>query len=253
MAFIEINSVSKTYGNGDPTSQVHVLADIQTAIREAEFVALMGPSGSGKSTLLTVVGAMNRPTAGSVLVDGIDVYQLSDERRADFRREYLGFVFQQHHLLPYLNTIENVMLPLATCKLTSREKRERAMLALDKVGLTDKASRLPNQLSGGEQGRVAIARAIVNEPPVLLADEPTGTLDTKTGAEIMQVFLTLNRQGQTIFMVTHNPENGALAHRIIHIRDGRLVSDEALANGAMPVNAPTVSFAELTVEGEART
>lgn len=228
MAFIEINNLSKKYQNGSPATVVHVLADVQAAIREAEFVALMGPSGSGKSTLLTIVGAMNHPSTGSVLVDGIDVYRLSDERRADFRREYLGFVFQQHHLMPYLNVIENVMLPLATCRTASQEKRERAMVALGKVGLTDKALRLPNQLSGGEQGRVAIARAIVNEPPVVLADEPTGTLDTKTGAEIMEVFVTLNRQGQTIFMVTHNPENAALAHRAIHIRDGRLLLDSEL-------------------------
>lgn len=253
MSFIEINSVSKTYQNGDPGSAVHVLADVQTAIREAEFVALMGPSGSGKSTLLTIVGAMNRPSAGSVLVDGIDVYRLSDERRADFRREYLGFVFQQHHLMPYLNVIENVMLPLATCRIPSREKRERAMVALEKVGLVDKASRLPNQLSGGEQGRVAIARAIVNEPPVLLADEPTGTLDTKTGSEIMEVFVTLNRQGQTIFMVTHNPENAGLAHRTIQIRDGRLVGDGALAGYGLPVNAEPTSLIECCTEGEART
>lgn len=253
MSFIEIDNLSKTYGNGNPATVVRVLTEIRTAIREAEFVALMGPSGSGKSTLLTVVGAMNRPSSGKVLVDGIDVYALSDERRADFRREYLGFVFQQHHLLPYLDTIENVMLPLATCKMPGSEKRERALVALDKVGLTDKASRLPNQLSGGEQGRVAIARAIVNEPPVLLADEPTGTLDTRTGTDIMQVFLTLNRQGQTVFMVTHNPENAALAHRTIHIRDGRLVSDEPFACCAAPVNAEPTSFAELSVEGEART
>lgn len=228
MAFIEINNVSKKYQNGDPASSVQVLSDIHTAIREAEFVALMGPSGSGKSTLLTIVGAMNRPTSGTVIMDDIDVYALSDERRADFRREYLGFVFQQNHLMPYLNAIENVMLPLATCRVPTREKRERAMVALDKVGLADKALRLSNQLSGGEQGRVAIARAIVNEPPVLLADEPTGTLDSKTGAEVMGVFLTLNQQGQTIFMVTHNPENAALAHRTIHIRDGRLVSEDQL-------------------------
>lgn len=254
MAFIEIKNLGKKYQNGDPTSAVHVLTDVNTAMREAEFVALMGPSGSGKSTLLTIVGAMNRPTSGAVLVDDIDVYALSDERRADFRREYLGFVFQQHHLMPYLNAIENVMLPLATCKMTSREKRARAMVALDKVGLADKAFRLPNQLSGGEQGRVAIARAIVNEPPVLLADEPTGTLDTKTGAEIMEVFLALNRQGQTIFMVTHNPENAALAHRTIHIRDGRLVTEEhLLAEYELPVNTPDPGSIELRARGGVRT
>ena len=147
---------------------------------------------------------------------------LRDERRADFRREYLGFVFQQHHLMPYLNTLENAMLPLATTNSSAKEKRDRAMSVLDTVGLADKALRLPNQLSGGEQGRLAIARAIVNEPPLILADEPTGSLDTKTGREIMEVFLKLNAQGQTVFMVTHNPENSALAHRIINIVDGRI-------------------------------
>lgn len=229
MAFIEINNVSKLYRNGDPSAAVHVLANIEAAIQEAEFVALMGPSGSGKSTLLTIAGAMNHPSSGTVSVDGIDVYALSDERRADFRREYLGFVFQQLHLMPFLNVIENVMLPLTTCRMTTQEKRARAMGALEKVGLAAKAARLPNKLSGGEQGRVAIARAIVNEPPILLADEPTGTLDTHTGAEIMEVFRALNRNGQTIFMVTHNPENAALAHRTLHIRDGRLMGEEHLA------------------------
>jgi putative ABC transport system ATP-binding protein len=202
---------------------VRVLADVSAEIGEGEFVCLMGPSGSGKSTLLTVVGAMCHPTAGRVLVDAIDIYGLSDERRADFRREYLGFVFQQHHLMAYLNAVENVMLPLAAVEIAAKEKRGRAMAALEKVGLADKAARLPNQLSGGEQGRLAIARALVNEPPLILADEPTGALDTKTGREVMEVFLDLNARGQTIFIVTHNPENAALAHRVINIRDGRVV------------------------------
>lgn len=222
MPFLSIQKVSKVYeANGD-SPKVTVLSDIDAEIAEGEFVCLMGPSGSGKSTLLTIVGAMNHPSSGRVLIDGIDVYGLSDERRADFRREYLGFVFQQHHLMPYLNTIENAMLPLATTALSTLEKRDRAISVLEKVGLADKRSRLPNQLSGGEQGRLAIARAIVNEPPLVLADEPTGSLDTKTGHEVMEVFLKLNAQGQTIFMVTHNPENSALAHRIINIVDGRI-------------------------------
>lgn len=191
-------------------------------LSEGEFVSLMGPSGSGKSTLLTVVGAMNRPTEGQVLIDGIDVYGLTEERRADFRREYLGFVFQQHHLMPYLTALENVILPLAITDLAAKLKRERGMALLERVGLSELAARLPNQLSGGEQGRLAIARALINAPPLLLADEPTGTLDTKTGREVMQVFIDLNAQGQTVFMVTHNPENAELAHRVINIRDGRL-------------------------------
>lgn len=222
MPFLTIESVSKVYeANGDSPA-VRVLSGVNAEVGEGEFVCLMGPSGSGKSTLLTIVGAMNHPTEGRVLIDDIDVYGLADERRADFRREYLGFVFQQHHLMPYLNAIENAMLPLATTNSSAKEKRDRAASVLDKVGLADKALRLPNQLSGGEQGRLAIARAIVNEPPLILADEPTGSLDTKTGREVMEVFLKLNAQGQTVFMVTHNPENSALAHRIINIVDGRI-------------------------------
>ena len=225
MSFITIKNVSKTYQENGSLAGARVLSAVNAEIREGEFVCLMGQSGSGKSTLLTIVGAMNRPSEGKVIVDNIDVYDLSDERRADFRREYLGFVFQQHHLMPYLNTVENTMLPLAITAQGAREKRERAMAILEQVGLADKASRLPNQLSGGEQGRLAIARALVNAPPLLLADEPTGTLDTKTGDEIMDVFCNLNARGQTIFMVTHNPANAALAHRTIHISDGSLVCD----------------------------
>lgn len=223
MSFITVKQVDKTYNADGAGSAVQVLKAIDLEIAEGEFVCLMGPSGSGKSTLLTVIGAMSHPTSGEVLIDGINVYGLSEERRADFRREYLGFVFQQHHLLPYLNAIENVMLPFATTAHSSKEKRARAWAVLERVGLADKALRLPNQLSGGEQGRLAIGRAIVNEPPLVLADEPTGTLDTKTGHEVMEVFLKLNEQGQTIFMVTHNPENAALAHRTLHILDGKLI------------------------------
>jgi putative ABC transport system ATP-binding protein len=222
MPFLAVEKITKVYEANGHSPIVRVLSDINVEIAEGEFVCLMGPSGSGKSTLLTIVGAMNHPTEGRVLVDDIDVYGLADERRADFRREYLGFVFQQHHLMPYLNTLENAMLPLATTSLRAKKKRDRAMNVLERVGLADKWSRLPNQLSGGEQGRLAIARAIVNEPPLILADEPTGSLDTKTGREVMEVFLEMNAQGQTVFMVSHNPENSALAHRIINIVDGRI-------------------------------
>ena len=222
MPFVAIEKDTKVYESNGESAAVRVLSDVNSEIAEGEFVCLMGPSGSGKSTLLTIVGAMNHPTEGRVLVDDIDVYGLADERRADFRREYLGFVFQQHHLMPYLNSLENAMLPLATTNCSSKDKRDRAMVVLEKVALGDKALRLPNQLSGGEQGRLAIARAIVNDPPLILADEPTGSLDTKTGREVMEVFLKLNALGQTVFMVTHNPENSALAHRIINIVDGRI-------------------------------
>lgn len=222
VAFVVVENVGKTYSDQESGIGVPVLRAVSTEIAEGEFVSLMGPSGSGKSTLLTILGAMNHPSQGRLLIDGIDVYALSDERRADFRSQYLGFVFQQHHLMPYLNAIENVMLPLATLPMASLEKRRRGLEVLEKVGLAEKAKRLPNQLSGGEQGRLAIARALVNDPPLVLADEPTGTLDTKTGDEIMRVFLDLNARGQTIFMVTHNPENASLAHRVLHIRDGEL-------------------------------
>lgn len=222
MSFVSIENVSKTYGHRDSKSAVPVLRDVTAQVSEGEFVCLMGPSGSGKSTLLTILGAMNHPSEGRLLIDGIDVYALSDEKRADFRSQYLGFVFQQHHLMPYLNAVENVMLPLATLPLSGTEKKRQAREVLDKVGLAEKWSRMPNQLSGGEQGRLAIARALVNDPPLVLADEPTGTLDTKTGDEIMKVLLDLSVRGQTIFMVTHNPANAALAHRVLYIRDGEL-------------------------------
>ena len=241
MPFVAIEGVSKVYQPDGRASEVRVLSDVNAEIKEGEFVCLMGPSGSGKTTLLTIVGAMNHPSEGKVVVDGIDVYGLKDERRADFRREYLGFVFQQHHLMPYLNALENAMLPLVTTNMSSAEQRERAIDVLGKVGLADKVTRLPNQLSGGEQGRLAIARAIVNEPPLILADEPTGTLDTQTGQEIMEVFLSLNAQGQTIFMVTHNPENAALAHRTVSIRDGRIetVERQGVTPGIhIPAKAP---------------
>lgn len=222
MSFVSIENVSKCYDDQESRIGVTVLRQVSGGIEEGEFVALMGPSGSGKSTLLTILGAMNTPSSGRLLVDDIDVYGLPDERRADFRAQYLGFVFQQHHLMPYLNAVENVMLPLAPLRMGRLEKRERAFAALERVGLGTKSRRLPNQLSGGEQGRLAIARAIVNDPPLLLADEPTGTLDTATGDDIMHLFLELNGKGQTIFMVTHNPANAEMAHRIMRIRDGAL-------------------------------
>jgi putative ABC transport system ATP-binding protein len=225
MSFVVVENVGKVYRGEEGAPATRVLEGVSLEITEGEFVALMGPSGSGKTTLLTVVGAMNRPSEGRVLVDGIDVYALSEERRADFRREYLGFVFQQHHLMPYLSAIENVMLPLATLRASAREKRERASEVLERVGLGAKARRLPNQLSGGEQGRLAIARSLVNRPPLLLADEPTGTLDTRTGEEVMGVFRDLNARGQTVLLVTHNPDNAALAGRVLHIRDGRWLSE----------------------------
>jgi putative ABC transport system ATP-binding protein len=192
-------------------------------IGEGEFVAVMGPSGSGKSTLLTVLGAMNPPSQGHVVVDEIDVYGLNVERQADFRHEYVGFVFQQLQLLPYLTAQENVLLSLAIARLPRAEKRTRAREALARVGLQGKEERLPYQLSGGEQGRVAVARAIANRPPLLLADEPTGNLDRTTGEQVLALLRELNGEGQTVVMVTHDSQAASYAGRTIQILDGQIV------------------------------
>jgi putative ABC transport system ATP-binding protein len=223
MGYIIAEHLSKQYGRGD--AAVTAVDDISFQIKEGEFIGIMGESGAGKSTLLGMIGAMNAPTSGRLIVDDIDVYGLRQEQRADFRREFLGFIFQSFHLVPYLTVIENVMLPLTVVKAGNREKRTMAQEALHQVGLGEKAHRLPNQISGGESERVAIARAVVNEPPVLLADEPTGNLDTKTTQEIMELLLQLNRDGMTILMVTHSPECAGYAQRILRVSDGRLRED----------------------------
>jgi putative ABC transport system ATP-binding protein len=220
MSLIEIKGLQKSYESGE--EKVLALAGIDLHIEKGEFVSVMGPSGSGKSTLMTIMGGMNHPTSGEVLVDDIPLYQLSSESLADFRREYLGFIFQSFQLIPYLTVAENVMLPLSITKKSNQEQRRLAAEILERTGLKGKANRLPDQLSGGEQERVAIARALVNSPPILLADEPTGNLDTKTGREIMEFFKALNLEGQTIIMVTHNPENVEYSTRTIHLRDGGL-------------------------------
>jgi len=222
MSLIEIKNLSKTYEGGE--EKVRALVDVGLHIERGEFISVMGPSGSGKSTLLTILGGLNHPTAGEVVVDDIPIYQLPLERLADFRREYLGFIFQSFQLIPYLTVIENVMLPLSITERSNREQIDMAEEILDRTGLKKKEKRLPDQLSGGEQERVAIARALVNEPPILLADEPTGNLDTKTGKEIMELFKSLNQEGQTIIMVTHNPENAAFSSRTISLRDGRVAN-----------------------------
>lgn len=222
---ISIENVSKTYQSGQAT--VTALQKVSLNIIRGQAVAVMGQSGSGKSTLLSIIGGLNPPAAGKVLIDDIDLYNLSRERRADFRREYLGFVFQQFQLIPYLTALENVLLPLTTTRYSARQKREMAMQALSQVKMDMKHNRLPNQLSGGEQERVAIARAVVNEPPLILADEPTGSLDTKTAQEIMELFSSLNEEGLTILMVTHNSENTVYMNRTITMQDGLLKEDSA--------------------------
>ncbi len=220
MSHIIGQTLSKYYGRGDAAVTAIEAMDFQ--IQSGEFVAIMGESGAGKSTLLSIMGAMNAPSEGTLTVEGIDVYSLDAERRADFRREFLGFIFQSFHLIPYLDLEENVMLPLATIRTSRSRKRTMAREALAAVGLEGKQQRLPGQISGGEKERTAIARAIVNRPPVILADEPTGNLDSKTSGEIMGLLQALNAKGSTIVMVTHSRECARYADRILQVADGRL-------------------------------
>jgi putative ABC transport system ATP-binding protein len=221
MALIDINNLRKHYISGDDT--VEALRGVDVAIEAGEFITIMGQSGSGKSTLLSVLGGMNHPTEGSVEMAGVKLYSLPGEKLADFRATNLGFVFQSFHLISYLTALENVMLPLAIVKKSANAKKTSARGALERVGLGNKLDRLPNQLSGGEQERVAIARAIVNNPHILLADEPTGNLDSKTSEEVMGLFRELNKSGQTVVMVTHNPENCGYADRTIQLKDGVVI------------------------------
>jgi putative ABC transport system ATP-binding protein len=221
MSFIELSNVTKTFHAGD--GQYAALKSISLDINSGEFVAVMGPSGSGKSTLLSLIGGLSKPSRGVVSIDGIDLGGLGPNKLSDFRREYLGFVFQSFYLVPYLTAIENVMLPLTIQPGVNGTARRTALEALSRVGLDAKAGRLPSQLSGGEQERVAIARAIANKPPLILADEPTGNLDTKTGDKVLDMLEGLHAEGRTIVMVTHSRENAERAERIIEIRDGEVV------------------------------
>ncbi|NPV71999.1 MAG: ABC transporter ATP-binding protein [Firmicutes bacterium] len=239
MSLIVLEGVTKRYRAAG--EEVVALHPVNLSIGQGEFAAVVGPSGSGKSTLLSILGAMNTPTAGRLVVDGIDVYALDEERRADFRREYVGFVFQQLQLIPYLSALENVMLPLVVTGLGKKVQGEMAGQALESVGLGGKALRLPNELSGGEQQRVAIARAIVNEPPVLLADEATGNLDSRTGENVMSVFEDLNSKGLTIVIVTHNQDNCRYAGRILDMADGRLWERAAAGTTARVAHEPRMA------------
>jgi len=224
MSYIDAKNLVKQYGTGEAT--VKAVDGISLRIDPGEFLAIMGESGSGKSTLLSMLGGLNSPTSGMFLVDEVDVYALTSDKRADFRKKSIGFVFQSFHLLPYLTLSENVMLPLAIVDISKKKKHAAAADALARVGLPGKANRLPSQISGGEQERVAIARAIVNRPPIILADEPTGNLDRRTGAEVMKLLTTLNHEGITVIMVTHSNEYAHYAQRLIRLSDGRLMNGE---------------------------
>jgi len=220
MSFIELSNASKIFHAGE--EEYAALKDVSLSIDAGEFVAVMGPSGSGKSTLLSLIGGLSRASSGVVSIDDIDLRSLGPNKLSDFRREYLGFVFQSFYLVPYLKAIENVMLPLTIQHGLNGTARTMAMTALARVGLAEKAGRLPSQLSGGEQERVAIARALVNNPALILADEPTGNLDTKTGNKVLDMLESLHAEGHTIVMVTHSEENAKKAGRTIEIRDGEV-------------------------------
>jgi putative ABC transport system ATP-binding protein len=216
----ELIHVNKIYGSGDTT--VHALNDLCLAVNNGDYLAVMGASGSGKSTAMNILGCLDMPTSGSYHLNGVPVETLSDDELADLRNQKLGFVFQQFHLLPQLTAMENVMLPMIYAGVPAEQRRQRAKLALEKVGLAHRLDNRPNQLSGGQQQRVAVARSIINGPSMLLADEPTGALDSTTTEEVLAIFDDLNAQGMTILLVTHEQEVGERAQRIIHFRDGRI-------------------------------
>jgi len=223
MPLIETRDLWKTYVMGD--EEIHALRGVNISIERGEYVAIMGPSGSGKSTLMNLIGCLDTPTKGSYLLNDKEVASMNDDELARIRNEEIGFVFQTFNLLPRATALHNVELPLVYAGVASKARQERARQALEKVELTQRASHRPNELSGGQRQRVAIARALVNNPSILLADEPTGNLDSKTGTEIMGVFARLHETGNTIILVTHEPDIAGYAHRVISIRDGQVEKD----------------------------
>jgi putative ABC transport system ATP-binding protein len=227
---INLRDITKAYQAGKES--IEVLKGINLSIEQGDSVAIMGPSGSGKSTLMNIIGCLDLPTEGIYELGGENISNYSEAELAKVRNQSIGFVFQQFHLLPRLTAIQNVELPMIYSGLAKKERLERAEAALVKVGLADRMDHLPNALSGGQKQRVAIARAIVNEPKIILADEPTGALDTKTSASIMELFSELNHEGSTIVIVTHEPEIAEYAHRTIMVRDGLIVNSEPFRRGA---------------------
>jgi putative ABC transport system ATP-binding protein len=227
MALIETRDLWKTYVMG--SEEIHALRGVSIQIERGEYVAIMGPSGSGKSTLMNLIGCLDTPSKGTYLLNGKQVGSMNDNELARIRNEEIGFVFQTFNLLPRASALQNVELPLVYAGVAGRERQDRAKTALQKVELGERMAHRPNELSGGQRQRVAIARALVNNPSILLADEPTGNLDTKTGTEIMALFARLHQAGNTIVLVTHESDVAAFAHRVIHVRDGQVEKDERKA------------------------
>ena len=223
MALIETRDLWKTYVMG--SEEIHALRGVSIEIERGDYVAIMGPSGSGKSTLMNLIGCLDTPSKGTYLLNGKEVNRMNDNELARIRNEEIGFVFQTFNLLPRATALHNVELPLVYAGVSAKDRQERAKIALEKVELTPRMTHRPNELSGGQRQRVAIARALVNNPSILLADEPTGNLDSKTGQEIMSLFARLHQAGNTIVLVTHEADVAAFAHRIIHIRDGQVEKD----------------------------
>ena len=221
---IELNNIKKIYQMG--LEKVYALRDITTSITKNEYVALMGPSGSGKSTLMNIIGCLDTPTAGQYFLEGINVSTMQDDELAYIRNKNIGFVFQTFNLLPRMSSLENVALPLVYSGYSKSKRVKMAESALEIVGLKDRMSHNPNELSGGQRQRVAIARAIVNNPAIILADEPTGNLDTKTSNEIMEIFKNIHNAGNTVILVTHEPDIAEYAHRVIKLRDGLIETDK---------------------------
>ena len=218
---IRLEAVEKLYGSGN--TEVYALDRVDLTIHKGEYCSIMGASGSGKSTVMNIIGCLDRPTAGKYYLDNVSVAELADEQLADIRNRQIGFVFQQFHLLPQISALENVVLPMVYAGISNKERRDRATEALIRVGLENRLHNRPNQLSGGQQQRVAIARAIVNQPLLLLADEPTGALDSQTTKEVLDIFGELHASGITVVMVTHESEVAKLTERIVWFKDGRIV------------------------------
>ena len=239
MSLIRLQNISRLYQMGSET--IHALRDISLTVERGEYVAIMGPSGSGKSTLMNLLGCLDTSTSGSYELNGTNVHELDDNQLADIRNREIGFVFQTFNLLPRANALRNVELPLIYAGIDAHERREIALEALSNVGLADRIHHKPNEMSGGQRQRVAIARALVNSPSIILADEPTGNLDSKTGEEIMTLLRALSDKGNTIFVVTHEEDVARHARRIIRIRDGLIASDDAKTTTAL--HAPTVAAA----------